>query len=200
MAGAGVLLACDQPTRGAFSTLILAAGSSSRLGRPKQLVPFGGTTLIEHAVQIAKEAGAREVIVVLGADADKVEPLLQGVLPVVNPRWEAGMGSSISCGMRSLSQDSKAVIITVCDQPKVTAEHLRKLANEILNSQASIAASSYAGVLGVPAAFGSSLFPELGALRGDKGARDLIRRTSDVAAVELVGGERDIDVPADVPG
>lgn len=192
-----------------FGVVLLAAGSSSRLGRPKQLLPYGGTTLVAHAAQIALDSGAAEVVAVLGASADEVRSAL-GDLPartVVNEAYEEGMGSSIRVGVREIAERRpviEALVVMLVDQPQITAEHLRALIAKLdppdppLSTlhPPSIVASSYDGVLGAPCAFGRSEFPALLALRGDVGARSWVRGES-VAVVPFAGGRFDVDTPDD---
>ena len=135
--------------------LVLAAGASRRLGTPKQSLVFEGETLLERATRIAREV-ADEVIVVTRED---------------NPEADEGMASSNRVGVRRAGPDAR-ILITLCDQPLVTAEHLRAL----LAIDAPIVATGYAGIAGVPAVFAPELVPELLALRGDVGARAIIER------------------------
>ena len=134
--------------------LVLAAGASRRLGRPKQNEVFDGETLLDRATRIAREV-ADEVIVVTREN---------------NPLADEGMASSIRVGV-GLAGDAR-ILITLCDQPRVTAAHLRAL----LAVDAPIVASGYAGIAGVPAVFAPELIPELLALRRDVGARAVIER------------------------
>jgi len=183
-----------------FAIVILAAGRSSRLGQPKQLLRYQGKTLVEHAASTALASGAHEVVVVVGAESERVRAVLSS-LPiriVENPDWQEGMGVSIRCGVASLLPDSGCVVIALCDQPKITADHLRHLVESCLESGSAIAASSYAGTLGAPCAFARSMFPNLLALQGDAGARDLIRNSQNqVAVVEFDAGNLDVDTPQD---
>ncbi|HEX6088104.1 MAG TPA: nucleotidyltransferase family protein [Thermoanaerobaculia bacterium] len=137
------------------TALVLAAGFSRRLGHPKQNVVYEGETLLERATRIASEV-ADEVIVVTREN---------------NPLASEGMASSIRVGVSQAGAGSR-ILITLCDQPRVTAAHLRAL----LAVDAPIVASGYAGIAGVPAVFAPELIPELLALRGDVGARAIIER------------------------
>ncbi len=178
--------------------VLLAAGGSSRMGGSKQLLPYLGSTLVEHAARTALASGADEVVAVLGAEADEIAHRLGplGVRLAINPGWESGMAGSIRCGIESLSPGAERAIIALADQPHVTPEHLRALASALDDSGKTMAASSYAGVVGAPCAFCRSEFARLKALAGDEGARKLIRATPDaVAYVELEGAGLDIDTP-----
>lgn len=194
--------------RMSFPAIVLAAGASRRLGQSKQLLKHGSETLLKRAIRLSNEAGASPVFAVLGAHYEIISasvPLHDATI-VFNGNWEQGIASSIHAGLRALntaaangSQPSGALLLT-CDQPRLTAAHLRALTDTFAAQTApSIVASTYAGVLGVPAMFPRSVFPELLALRGDKGARELLKEpTCPLLAVEFAGGEVDIDIPADL--
>jgi CTP:molybdopterin cytidylyltransferase MocA len=169
-----------------IAAVVLAAGASTRLGEPKQLIVINGETLLERAVRTAHEAGCAPVVVVLGANAEQIREQcdLGDAVAVVNEAWEEGMASSIRVGVGALEGADGAVLMT-CDQPAVTADHLRTL-----KEPGEVTASAYAGRSGVPAYFPASSFPQLMQLRGDAGARELLRSA---AVVELSGGELDVD-------
>jgi molybdenum cofactor cytidylyltransferase len=180
---------------------VLAAGGSSRLGRPKQLLVLDGEPLVRRAARAAIEAGLAPVVVVVGAHEAEVRAALAG-LPVEiapNAAWERGMAGSVRIGVARLAAEGAgAAALLVCDQPGVTAAHLRALDDALRTSGAPIAASAYAGAHGVPAVFAASLFEELSGLAGDRGARAVIARDpSRVVAVALAGGELDVDEPGD---
>ena len=177
-----------------IAAIILAAGASRRLGEPKQLLRLNGETLLARAIRTAREAGCSPILVVVGAEYPQIlgNCALGHAIPVINDRWQEGMASSIVLGVRALGflpQKVEGAVLMVCDQPAVTPEHLGALA-----SAAALTASSYAGRKGVPAYFPSKVFPELAKLTGDAGARELLR---DAPAVELSGGELDIDTAAE---
>ena len=186
------------------ASILLAAGDSSRLGRPKQLLKVGAETLLRRTARLACEAGCSHNLVVLGAFADllRSELLELPVETIINHDWQQGMGSSLSLGMASLQRykpEPKAVLLLVSDQPAITTELLQSLISETTTSGKSIAASRYAGALGVPAVFSSRLFPSLAALSGDQGARRLFSLHShDMSVVDFPDGSFDIDTAADV--
>ncbi len=183
--------------------VILAAGGSTRLGRPKQLLELDGEPLVRRAARAAAEAGYAPVVVVVGAAAAEVgAALAEGPFEVVeNPGWRAGVASSIRRGLAAvlaLRPDVSGVLLAVCDQPRVGAAHLAALAAVLDDGVHSIAASSYAGTLGVPALFERATFGELEALVGDQGAKPVVtREPGRVAAVPLPGGEWDVDTEVD---
>lgn len=156
--------------------VVLAAGSSARLGRPKQSVVVGGETLLEHAVRIAREV-TDEVVVVTHEN---------------NPDADEGMASSIRVGVRAAGEDAR-MMITLCDQPLVTADHLRAL----LAVDAPIVATGYRGIAGVPAVFAPQFREELLALRGDRGARAVIERHG-AETVMFEGAGVDVDTEEDL--
>jgi molybdenum cofactor cytidylyltransferase len=178
--------------------VILAAGASTRLGRPKQLLPWQGKNLLQHAVDTAL-AITTQPVVVTGANADQLMAGLNNkqVQVVFNPEWEQGIASSIRCGLEALLNRTPTpdqVIFMVCDQPFVTAELLLELINERQNTHKPIVASAYGGTLGIPALFEKSLFPQLLDLQGDTGAKKLImEHPEEVAAVNFPEGNIDVD-------
>ena len=177
-----------------FAVIVLAAGESRRMGTAKQLLPLRGATLVEHSVQTALASGATQVVVVLGARAEVVRAPLQGfgVTIVENHDWQTGMGSSIACGVGSLGRDVETAVVALVDQPGITPEHLRFLAQRAHPT----AASLYEGILGAPCAFARSEFPRLLALTGDQGARHLLRSGEiPVEAVPFEGALLDLDTP-----
>jgi molybdenum cofactor cytidylyltransferase len=187
------------------AAIILAAGASSRLGQPKQLLAYRGETLLSRAIRLAQESGASPVISVLGAHFDSILASIQSheSIPVHNDRWRQGIASSIDAGLRALqlcAPEAEGALLMSCDQPRLTADHLRALIDAFTaQSSPAIAASSYAGVHGIPAAFPSETFADLRALRGGKGARSLIERAPcPVIGIEFTGGEVDIDLPEDI--
>lgn len=187
------------------AAIILAAGASSRLGHPKQLVEYHGETLLEHALRAAKDAGAAPVLAVLGARFAAIcaSVPFSDAIPVLNDQWEHGMSTSIHAGLYELdvrAPQASGALVMSCDQPRLTAQHLRALLDAYSTQKVpSIVASSYAGTHGIPAIFPRSLFSRLHALRGDKGARPLIANPHcPVISVPFVGGELDIDLPEDL--
>lgn len=176
------------------AAVILAAGTSARLGQPKQLVRLGKETLLDRAVRTAREAGCGTVLIVLGADADRIEAgaeALGEAIVVRNHCWREGMASSIRAAVAILPPGTAGVVLTVCDQPAVTAEHLGAL----MRDPGRLTASRYAGRNGVPAYLPASFFGRLATLEGDAGARELLRNAD---SIELPGGELDVDTPADL--
>lgn len=167
--------------------IVLAAGASSRFGMAKQFLLFRGETLLERAVRVAREAGCRRVIAVV-RPGDSVD----GAKLIENADAGQGISTSIRAGVSAAG--SNRILITLCDQPLITSEHLRSL----LAIDSPIVATAYAGILGVPAVFDSRFAPELMALAGDRGARSVIEaHRSEVMAVTFEDAAVDIDSPED---
>jgi molybdenum cofactor cytidylyltransferase len=185
------------------AAVVLAAGASRRLGQPKQLVPIEGESLVRRTARLALEAGCAPVVVVLGFEAERMAAELAGlaVEVVVNGNWSFGMGSSLACGVaaaRRARPELDALLLLVCDQPRLSANHLRELFAGHASGSAAITASAYAGRAGVPAVFAPSLFSELEQIEADRGARELILRHS-ALTVDWPDGAYDIDLPEDLP-
>lgn len=179
-----------------IAAVVLAAGASQRLGTPKQLALLGNETLLERAVRVGREAGCGPVIVVLGGEHERVlrSCNLGDVVPVIHHQWEDGMASSIRlgvCACEAASQELAGLIVMTCDQPAVTAVHLRQL----MMGRRELKASRYAGRKGVPAFFPRRCFGELKRLKGEVGARDLLGSAETVA---LENGDLDVDTVQDL--
>ncbi len=175
---------------------VLAAGCSARLGRPKQLVVFEGETLVRRAVRAACESRCDEVVAILGAGAPRVQSELAGLRAgVAIGDWRAGIGASIHAAASwSAGRGHDALLLAVCDQPWLRREHLDALLSTWLDaSPETLVASGYAGVLGVPAVFPSSRFPELASLEPSRGASALLRAGANVAQVSGPDGAFDLD-------
>lgn len=183
--------------------IILAAGGSNRMGRPKQLLEFRGKSLLKNALDSALKSKCESIAVVLGANSESVQNELYGTdhQIVFNDKWDAGMGSSIKMGLAALiNKDPKirAVVICVCDQPFLTAEIIDDLIDEHSRSKPLIAASEYAGTLGVPALFDRELFREISEMDDKKGAKQIIEKfRSKAVSVPFPKGDIDIDTPED---
>ena len=184
-----------------FSAVVLAAGGSSRLGESKQLIEYGGIPLVRRAALAALAAGAESVIVVLGADADRVGQAFGGlpnVRTVVNEDWKSGMASSLAAGLRSAAENPAidAALILLADQPLVDAEALQEIVAAFGSER--IVASSYSDTIGVPALLGREFFSELSELEGDRGAGGWLRQRMDVRVIPLSAATLDIDTPDDL--
>jgi molybdenum cofactor cytidylyltransferase len=181
--------------------IVLAAGPSTRFGSPKQLVRLGGRPLLHTVVTRAAEVTGNALIVVLGAGAGQLAPLLKhspGML-VINREWREGLASSIRAGVARLPPSCRGALLLLADQAGVTAGDLRRLAGTWRKQPSCMAAALYAGTVGAPAIFPRNLFPELAALRGDAGARAVLRRAPDtLVRVPMPSAALDVDTPEDL--
>jgi molybdenum cofactor cytidylyltransferase len=186
--------------------IILAAGGSERFGSPKQLLPWGDTTLVGRAVRVALAAkGVTQVIVVVGCQAERVgaaaREAAEGRGPievVVNPAWRDGQSTSVRIGLSAVHVRTGAAIFLLADQPEVPAYVLELLIEQHRRTHPPIVVPTYQGRRGNPVLFDRCLFPELERLRGDIGGRLLVVRYGDrVESVEVdtPGILRDIDFP-----
>jgi molybdenum cofactor cytidylyltransferase len=186
-----------------FGIIILAAGQSSRLGSPKQLLEFEGRKLIVGAIETASYFSPYPVVVVLGAHAEIIKSYLEmpDIKLVQNENWNQGVSSSIKKGIEEMNlyyPHVDGLILMVCDQPYLDHTTIQKLID--LQSQTDLAAAAceYDGILGTPALFHKSLFGELSILEGDKGARKLLESMNEkVARLPFSAGATDIDTQED---
>lgn len=181
--------------------IILAAGSSSRLGQPKQNLIFKGQTLLQRAIQAALRVNCGPVIVVLGGNADLIRPKLENLKVdiVFNDDWQEGMSSSIRSGIQHHQTDQPkitSVILMLCDQPFVNEDILQKLI--AAGKPGAIIASGYNDTMGPPAFFDGCYFPELLTLKGNEGAKHLmLKHKEKVITVPFDLGSIDIDTAED---
>lgn len=179
--------------------VILAAGESSRLGEPKQLLPYRGCSLIRRAINAAIEGGCAPIMVILGSDVASVSEEIpqDGTVIVENPDWRSGIGTSVRTGVQQLltvAPKTKALVLLVCDQPFVNGEVVRKLIEHWRTEGKPIVASAYSGTLGVPALLDSSCFAELLQIGDSHGAKSIILRLpSRVTPFDFANGSIDID-------
>jgi molybdenum cofactor cytidylyltransferase len=182
--------------------IILAAGNSSRLGEPKQLLEYKGKSLLHHVTrQALKMTGA--VVVVSGSNNNLIENELKNlqVITVYNPEWQEGMGSSIRAGVEKIIDEFpmlESLIISVCDQPFINSSVFSELITKHKENLKGIIASAYAGILGTPVMFDRKYFGELSKLSGNEGAKKLLHVFSrDVGSIDFEKGRIDIDTKDD---
>lgn len=185
-----------------IALLVIAAGSSSRLGRAKQLLPYRDSFLLQYIIEecLASEIG--EVMVVLGANQAQIAPRIAPLDCTIcyNPDWAEGMGTSIAAGIAALNpNDYQGAIIVLSDQPFFARNLLHSLLEKQTETQAPIVVAQYAKGMGPPAFFEGTLFPELCKLKGDVGAKPVVKQHIDkVAFVSFPKGDLDIDTEADL--
>jgi len=188
---------------GEIGIILLAAGSSSRMGQSKQLLLVEGEPLLLRSAKAALASGADSVVVVLGANEKLHEKTIQnlGVTIVYNRYWLKGLGNSLKAGLSHVlkfAPETEAVIVMVCDQPRLTGEHLKNLIQQYTATKNKIVASSYSKTVGVPALFDKSLFQNLLEGEDEQGARKVLNNHLDsTCTVGFDGGEIDLDTLSD---
>jgi molybdenum cofactor cytidylyltransferase len=183
---------------------ILAAGASTRMGQPKQLLSFQGESLLRRCLRTAVGSPFHPVAVVLGANAALIEKELHGLPTIIarNPDWPAGMGGSVATGLEVLLQTDpslQAAFFLLADQPYLDAQLLLDMAAMLERKPGKLGVvASYGDTIGVPALFSKALFPELLALRGQQGAKSLIYlHKHKLLTLPFPKGQFDLDTPAD---
>ena len=186
-------------SRSSYKTaiIILAAGASSRMGKIKQLLPWKHTTLLGSAIEQALASKAEDVFVVLGANEQVISKEIEkeDITIIYNKNWSFGMGTSIACAVDFIDKKTNkysTVLVMLADQPLIDVNYINNLCNNDL--QSNIIASKYKNRVGVPAIFSSRYFNELKELKGDIGARELIRNhIDDVKTIDAFDKFYDID-------
>jgi molybdenum cofactor cytidylyltransferase len=183
------------------AAILLAAGSSTRMGCTKQLLPYADETLVRWTALTALDSVCTSVLAVLGARSELIRTELED-LPIQlleNPQWAEGMGSSVRCGVRgalALDPDLDATLLLLADQPQVTAKTINRLVETATTTAKPIVASAYSNTVGVPALFTRDTFDELSNLPSEWGAKRLIAEGGDrVVAVPAPEAAWDIDTP-----
>lgn len=184
-----------------ISAVILAAGGAERMGQPKQLLLVGGAPMLLRVFGAVVDAGIADIVVVLGASAPLVAPLLSGKAAtlVINGIWREGIASSIRVGLAHIAPRSEAVLFVPADLPRLSAQSIRSVIERFQAGGADIVIPTCGGQRGNPVLFARSLFGELRSLHGDVGGRALFgSHAQDIALVEV--GDRgvllDVDTPA----
>jgi len=197
----------DQATavgRRTLWTIVLAAGGSARLGRPKQLLRKHARTLLTRACALAEQVTPGRVVVVIGSQRLRMQAhLRKNRLPaavVFNSRWPQGLGSSLAAGVKALPGTAGGALVLLCDQPNVTGAGLQRLLRVRRRHPAAIVASRYAGRAGVPAILPRACFGELRRLNADSGARTLLNgaQRQAVLLVDMPEAALDIDTSSDL--
>ena len=180
--------------------ILLAAGSSSRMGAPKQVLDFRRKPLLRHAAEVAVATGCSPIVVVLGARATELRPMLANlpVQVVVNDQWSEGIGTSIRAGVRAVADHPVGAILALAYQPFVKPEALRALVDKHRETTLPIVASRYEGTVGVPVFFSASLFDTLLALEPTQSCKGVIlSHAAETLLLDCPDGAIDIDTPED---
>ena len=194
----------ENPHREPIPIILLAAGESSRLGQPKQLLTIRGTTLLRHIAKICIESGVGPVVVVLGSQEDIMRQELEG-LPLhilSNVDWSSGLASSIRCGVQYIMQlggQPKAAIFVLCDQLLLTPKIIQQVRDRYVSFGADLISCQYGVAYGPPTLVGQVYFDELLTLTGQQGAKKLLAQYPErIDFIPFEGGEVDIDFPGDL--
>jgi molybdenum cofactor cytidylyltransferase len=188
---------------GTVAGVVLAAGSSTRMGKNKLLFDFDGEAVVRGVVRRAAVAGLDPVIAVVGHEAEVVRRELEGLTPpcriVVNPDYARGINSSLKAGIAALPATAAAAVVMLADMPFVTAEMIATLVTRYRESGAPLVISDYEGVNAPPMLYDRVLFDELRAMEGEGCGRQVVRRHRAAAAVVgwPAGALTDLDVPSD---
>ena len=182
--------------------LVLAAGVSSRMGRPKQTLLLNGVPMLQRVLEIFRGSKVRRIVVVLGASKAEVKRLVRfdGEIVIVNPRFAEGMSSSLRFGLKHVGRGVDAVIIALGDQPFVLPGTIDRLVEAYEHSRAHIVIPTYLGRRGNPVLFDKNVFSRIAKIRGDVGAKSVVlKNAADVLEVEVNdrGILVDIDTPSD---
>jgi len=184
-----------------LEVLIPAAGASRRLGRPKLLCRIDGQALIQRAVRLAASIGPAAIHIVLGAVREPIEALVADLHPVrvhYNSDWSRGMAGSLITALKRVDPDCPAIVVLLPDQALLNESDLATLLAAWRQTPDRPAAAAYSGTFGAPAILPNKLFPEINALRGDRGARAVLTaRISELVTVPMANAAFDLDTPAD---
>jgi molybdenum cofactor cytidylyltransferase len=196
-------MAAPEP-RPFLSGIILAAGASTRMGRPKQLLPLGDRCLLQHVIDAAAASCLDEIIVVLGHCAEEIRETLQlparrAVRIVVAVDYTQGQSASLRAGLRAVSPEARGAAILLGDQPQVTSQLINRVAQEYLRSESAIARPVYSDAdggraPGHPVVLARRIWPEVEKLEGDQGARALISTHPEWVSEVLIKGEPPVDI------
>jgi len=186
------------------AAVVLAAGSSTRMGRNKLLLDLGGETMVRRAARAAIDAGVDRVVVVLGHDEPRVRAELDGLScsPIVNPDHAQGVGTSLQSGVRQAAAEADAIVVVLADMPFVTAAMIATLVERHRVTGAPLVVSHYGDVQAPPTLYGRALFAELLSIPGERCAKQVVRRHESEAVVVAWPEDalRDVDVPEDYEG
>ena len=187
-----------------WAAIILAAGSSSRMGQSKQLISIAGETLLNKTINTVTQVGAVKTVVVIGANHQAIKPGSKSEVVefIYNQQWENGMGNSLKFGLNHVMthfREIEAALFLVCDQPLLDVQHLRKIVETFEQTKSPIVASFYSGKNGVPVLFHKSMFLELLNIDNQQGAKKIIELNSTlVKSVDFPNGAFDLDTPEDL--
>lgn len=190
------------PEATGLGAILLAAGSSSRLGRPKQLIEIDGQPLVVRQAKLLVDLGVARVVVVTGAEGEHIAELLAS-LPVKcvhNREWALGMGRSLACGVQAMPERVRAALVVLCDQWKLQPGDLERLIKAWNEQPQAAVVSAFDDTSGAPAILPRAMFDQLSRLQGDQGARRILKHwKGEKITVHIDGAGTDIDTIEDLP-
>lgn len=186
---------------GAVAAVVLAAGASSRLGQPKQLVPIAGRPALAHTLDALRASSVGRIVVVLGHAADDVEAALDltGVIVIRNDAYAEGQSTSVRAGIKALPDDIGAALMVVGDQPMLSPAVVDAIVSVFRETGGPFIVPVYGGEWGNPVLLARATWPLLDNLKGDTGARPILRKHMDMVLEVPIAGPLldDIDTPED---
>ncbi|MGV8027341.1 MAG: NTP transferase domain-containing protein [Anaerolineaceae bacterium] len=161
-----------------ISAVILAAGQSARLGKPKQLIPWQETTLLNFTISVIRQSGIEDIVLVLGASAEEIKKTLnnQQLRIVNNLSWATGKASSIRAGLNAICSEATGVLIFLCDQPYLSTDLICSILQAGDSSEADIIAPIVGDQLSNPVLFKINIFPAFYTLQGEEGGKNLFSK------------------------
>ncbi len=188
---------------GGTSAIVLAAGRSVRMGTPKPLLPLAGKPMLVHVLDALRGSRVREIVLVLGADAERIqrEVPLEGVRVLVHPAFAEGMSSSLRAGVRAATPKADGFLIVLGDQPLVRSRTVDALVDRAETTRAKVLVPTYAGIRGNPVLLRRSLSAEIASVTGDVGCKEVVRRhvgETEEVAVDDPGILLDVDTSEDL--
>lgn len=177
---------------GRVTGIVLAAGSSSRLGQPKQLLDFEGRPLLQHAIDAMESSGLVDIVVVLGHRADEIARAVEtgpGTRTVVNPDYARGQATSLRAGLDAADESSEAAVVILGDQPAINGLMVRTVVETYLGTGAKVVQAAFSGKPNHPTLFDRELWPDLQAIQGDQGAREVLKKHPEWVVKVEFGGE-----------
>ena len=181
--------------------VVLAAGSSQRFGRPKQLEPVDGIPMVRKACAAAAAARPEAVVLVAGHEAARIHNASGARFLIINEHHASGLGSSLAAAARALKESADALLVCLADQPLIPPQHFAALRDAWRGEGDALVATEFAATIGPPVLIGRDHFHALTALEGDRGAKRFLEAAGDgLRTIRCEAAAVDIDRPEDLDG